>query len=164
MNIILEGLDASGKSTLARKLQSKYQWPIKKKGTGYFHEYLDFVPNTIYDRHFISEWVFPQIYNRDRKFNEGDFKFLVELAKACKSIIIIFVCSEMGIIYHRLSERGEFNEYFKEMTDQQYYFTQCIDTLLKNYPYLYVIDIAKENAYADLDNWLDNKINELKEN
>ena len=161
MNIILEGLDASGKSTLANKIQSKYSFPIIKKRTGDITNFIDFKNNTIYDRHFVSEWVFQRVYNRPAKLNDKNFEFLKKVATIHNSLIVILICSDMKIIFDRLLERGELN-YLKEMDSQQKYFTECINTLLKDYPNLYVIDIAKPNAYEDVEAWITYKIEKYK--
>ena len=157
MNLILEGLDASGKSTLAQKIQTKHNFPIVKKTTGNLMNFLDFKANTIYDRHFISEWVFQRVYHRPAKLSENDFNFLKNVAKTHDSLIVIFVCSQMQIIYDRLLDRGELN-YLKEMDSQQHYFMECAQTFLKDYPNLYVVDIAKPNAYDDVETWIEGRM------
>ena len=161
MNIILEGLDASGKSTLAEKLNSIYGFPIVKKKTGPIKNFTDFEVDTIYDRHFVSEWVFKRVYNRPAKISDDGFRLLKASAIMNDSLIVIFVCSKMRIIYDRLLERGEVN-YLEEMDSQQKYFMECANTFLKDYPNLYVVDIAKPNAYDNVETWLLNKIEEYK--
>lgn len=161
MNIILEGLDASGKSTLAEKIQNKYGFQIIRKRTGNLENFIDFLPDTIYDRHFISEWVFQRIYHRKPKLNDVEFEIVKKTAISNDSLIIVFICSDMQIIYDRLIARGEL-DYLKEMNTQHKYFVDCVNTFLKDYPNLYVIDIAKPNAYENVEAWIIHKIEEYK--
>lgn len=154
--IILDGLDAAGKSTLAKKLRDKYGYQIKLKTTGYLGNYDDFEP-AVYDRHFPSEWVFPFVYGRKTKLTEDEFKYLINKANKTNTVVVIFLCSDMDIIYERLSNRGEF-EYFKEMDDQQKYFKLCAEKLSNKIDTLYIIDIAEKDAYKKLEDWLMNEV------
>ena len=55
-NIILEGIDAAGKTTLAKKLQNKYNKKIinstskTRNDVGYHLDLLDYQENTVFDR------------------------------------------------------------------------------------------------------------------
>lgn len=61
MNIILEGLDAAGKTTLAEKLKLKYGMDIihstasTRNDLAYHLDLLDYRSNTVFDRFYAGE-------------------------------------------------------------------------------------------------------------
>ena len=67
MNVILEGLDAAGKTTLAEKLRDKFGMSIlhstsKTRNDFHYHiDLLDYRTNTVFDRFHVGEYVYPVI-------------------------------------------------------------------------------------------------------
>lgn len=160
MNIILEGPDATGKTTLAEKLRDKYNMSIhhstsKTRNDLYYHlDLLDYRSNTIFDRFHLGEAVYPTIYNRESKLFEDDIDTINRRIIDNNDILIIFTCSNLNIIYDRLKERGE-DSFIPEMAKQNELFTELAEYCSNlNYKNFYVIDIAEENAYDKLDEWI----------
>lgn len=162
MNIILEGPDAVGKTTLAEKISSYTNMDIVHFPSATTQEHLDALSkgNTIFDRFHIGELVYPEIYGREPKLdfkdaNEKIMKSIVDNG----DIIIVFITSNLDILRERLIERGEFN-YLKEIEQQNILFTKyawCFEAW--EYHNMYIIDIADKNAYDKLWTWLKLKLN-----
>lgn len=160
MNVILEGPDAVGKTTLAEKLRNKYKMSIHHSTTktrndlGYHLDLLDYRENTVFDRFHVGEFVYPKVYNREPKLNDNDFEIINKRIIDNNDMFIIFITSDMSIINERLIARGE-NDYLVEMDAQNTLFTEFANRFKKyNYKNFYIIDIAEPNAYDKLDNWI----------
>ena len=154
MNIILEGIDASGKSTLAQKLIDNYDFidivhSGKDEATGidYFIESIENKDKCIFDRFHLSEEIFPIIYKRTPRLSFDEYE------KINKCLI------DMSIIEERLRERDELY-YMKEMNAQNSLFSMYAQEFKNKYNYsnFYIIDIAENNSYNNLDSWLENKL------
>ena len=161
MNVILEGLDAAGKTTLAEKLRDKYGMSIlhstaKTRNDLHYHiDLLDYRTNTAFDRFHIGEYVYPEVYHRPYKLSKDDFAEIEKRIIDNNDILIVFVASDMEVINKRLIARGE-EEYLKEMAEQNKYFMSYIKRFEKyNYKNFYVIDVAEKNCYKKLDDWID---------
>lgn len=157
MNIILEGPDAVGKTTLAEKLSTYTNMNIVHFPSATAQEHLDALNkgNTIFDRFHIGELVYPKIYNREPKldFDEANKKIMKSIVNN-GDIIVIFITSNLDILRERLIERKEFN-YLDEIEQQNILFTKyawCFDAW--EYDNLYIVDIAEKDAYDKLWNWL----------
>ena len=161
MNVILEGPDATGKTTLAEKLKTKYGMDIHhstsrtRNDLNYHLDLLDYRPNTVFDRFHLGECVYPEIYNRPAKLTKDEINTINKRIIDNNDMLIVFITSDMDIIKNRLIERGEQN-YIPEMEQQNELFIEAANYCKNmNYKNFYIIDIAKENAYDDLDNWID---------
>lgn len=165
MNIILEGIDASGKSTLANKLVEQYNFGDiihsgKKEATGidYFIESLKNKDNCIFDRFHLSEEIFPIMYKRLPHLSFDEYEEINKYLIDNNVYFIVFICSDMSIIEERLRERDELY-YMKEMGAQNTLFSMYAQEFKKyNYSNFYIIDIAEPNSYNNLDIWLENKL------
>lgn len=161
MNIILEGLDAAGKTTLAEKLKLKYGMDIihstasTRNDLAYHLDLLDYRSNTVFDRFHTGEYVYPKVYGRKAKMTDDE---LIEVEKRIidnNDMFIIFITSDMKIINDRLIARGE-EDYLVEMDEQNKWFSKYANEFLKyNYKNFYIIDVAEKNCYDKLDNWID---------
>ena len=161
MNVILEGPDATGKTTLAEKLKKKYGMSVHHSTTktrndlAYHIDLLDYRTNTVFDRFSVGEYVFPKIYNRPDKLAAEDFTTIDKRIIDNNDMFIIFVCSDLSILNERLIARGE-DSYIPEMAEQNRLFTEYANRFKRyNYKNFYVIDIAQPNAYDKLDKWID---------
>lgn len=105
MNIILEGPDGSGKSSLAKYLSSKTGWPINR-GQGPCHSQADYdarakvcfaLNNTIFDRHFI---VSESLYGRFRTDHPSYVRFDIEKEFYLQPNFIIYCTPTLN---HRLN-------------------------------------------------------------
>lgn len=172
MNVILEGLDAAGKTTLAEKLRDKYGMRILHSTTktrndlNYHIDLLDYQQNTVFDRFHVGEVVYPQIYGRDPKIADNEFEIIERRIIDNNDMFIIFVTSDMSIINERLIARGEEN-YLAEMDDQNKLFTKYSSEFKSKYPNyknFYTIDIAVPGAYDMLDQWIAERFGKVTPN
>lgn len=162
MNVILEGLDAAGKTTLAEKLRDKYGMSIIHSTTktrndlSYHIDHLDYQNNVVFDRFHFGEYVYPIIYGRPAKVAEDEFDIINRRIIDNNDMFIVFVTSDMSIINERLIARGE-EDYLPEMDAQNTHFTEFANKFKNTYNYknFYIIDIAEENAYDKLDKWIE---------
>lgn len=166
MKIIIDGIDASGKSTLANKLLNtnifKYILHLTKNNIvdyDSFDYYLGSKDDLIFDRFHLSEEIFPSIYKRTPKISFDEYEIINKKIIENNIIYIVFICSDLSIINQRLKERNELN-YLTEMPAQNSLFSLYANYFKEKYNYenFYIIDIAEEDAYNKLDIWLKNKL------
>lgn len=81
--------------------------------------------NTVLDRCHIGEFVYTNVYKRKEKLIKQEYEYLNQKLIHNKDILIIFVCSNLNIIYKRLLDRGE-NHYLSEMESQEYWYREAI--------------------------------------
>ena len=168
MNIILEGPDASGKSLYANKFVEKGFTYFKcspgehaEKSTfnkEYFEELLS-RDSMVFDRFFISELVFSELYNREQVISFDEVNNLVH--KNIDNIKLIFLyASDIDVLKNRCSERGEF-EYLDELEEQNMLFVKyawIFDAYESNNVIL--IDVSKYNSIEDVTNIIETIIGE----
>lgn len=108
MNIVIEGCDGTGKSTLAKFLAETfglYYW--HESAPRSFAEYEQMLKSggVVFDRFCFGQFVYNDI--QDRKMNEEGLKALVqEVFPATKTLLIYVDCATDEII-RRLIARGE---------------------------------------------------------
>lgn len=172
MNVILEGLDAAGKTTLAEKLRDKFGMKIihstskTRNDLNYHLDLLDYQNNTVFDRFSVGEFVYPKIYGRDPKIADDEFKIIEKRIIDNNDLFIIFITSNMNIINERLIARNEY-EYLKEMNDQNILFSEYAKKFrdkYRDYKNFYVIDVALPDAYNKLDEWIDSHFGKITPN
>ncbi len=162
MNIILEGLDAAGKTTLSNKLKIKYNMSIinstskTRNDFGYHINLLDYQNNVVLERFHFGEMIYPIIYNRDCKLSIQEYETINKRIIDNNDLFIVFISSDMSIINKRLKERGE-DSFIPIMEAQNKHFTKLAKDFKDKYNYknFYIIDIAEDNAYDKLDSWID---------
>lgn len=111
MRIIVEGCDGTGKTSVCTLLQEKLniqKLKLDRKDPRDFNFYKELLKkdNIIYDRHFISEIIYPEIFNRPAKLLNYESKYLFELAKYLNYKIVILT-SDIDIIKDRLLKKFE---------------------------------------------------------
>lgn len=170
MNVILEGLDAAGKTTLAEKIRDKWGFSIlhstasTRNDLHYHLDLLDYRSNTVFDRFHVGEYVYPKVYNRKAKMNNKELEEVERRIIDNNDIFIIFITSKMQVINERLIARGE-EEFLAEMNEQNKWFKKYAKKFSKyNYKNFYVIDVAKKGCYDKLDEWLADHINKVTPN
>lgn len=110
MNIIIEGPDGVGKTTLVRKLKEHYNIDsirLSYKDPKDYNFYSTILEKTdcIFDRQFLSELVYPDIFNRECQLSFIDVCRLLTLCED-KKIKIFILDVETDIINERLLTRG----------------------------------------------------------
>ena len=165
-NVIFEGPDATGKSTFIKYLQDKYGYSsmacgkLGKNDFSYFRDLLD-LDNFAFDRHYISEYLFAILYNRERKLSFEETEQLFKAVMDTGTILVMFTTSDISILNARFIERGEY-DYLKEIDDQLQLFNSYIEWIKKaNYKNFYVVDIAEPDGYNKAYEWLSDKIEEV---
>lgn len=165
MNIIIDGIDASGKSTFAKNLITKYDFNKiihsgKNESTGieYFIKSIKENDKCVFDRFHLSEEIFPIIYKRIPRLSFDEYEQINDYLIKSNTYYVVFVCSDMSIIEERLIERDELY-YMKEMNSQNTLFKMYSNEFKYSYNYsnFYIIDIAEDNSYNDLYEWADKK-------
>lgn len=111
MNIIIEGTDGTGKSTLAKYLQEnfnlKYQHSSSETDNNfdYHFELLDSKENVVLDRFQLGEIIYPMLTpDRDSKITLSQ---AVMLSRMEDTLTIILYASDTSVLKDRLHERGE---------------------------------------------------------
>lgn len=111
MNIIIEGTDGTGKSTLAKYLQDnfnlKYQHSSNETDNNfdYHFELLDSKENIVLDRFQLGEIIYP-MFTPDRE-PKITLSQAVMLSRMEDTLTIILYASDTSILKDRLHERGE---------------------------------------------------------
>ena len=157
MEIIIEGCDGVGKTTLVNKLKKHYNIDsmhiTSKDPNNYkFYKQLLKKKDIIYDRHFIGEMIYPSIFNRKQKLSNHKFKKLLKYCRKHNIKIIILTTSD-SIISQRLYERG--NEHIKILQN-----IHDINLQFKNIAKKYnieIIDTLEVNTRT-IYKWLENKL------
>ena len=171
MQIIIEGPDATGKSTLAEKVYKKYGMKqiihstSKTRNDYHYHaDLLDYCEDCVFERFHIGEMVYPQIYGREGKLSDNDFFALNKKIVDNHAMMIILYTSDLSVLEDRLIERGELN-YLEEIDQQNKFFMKEAyilgvyeDMLLK------CVDISQPGAYEELDKWIDLHYGEVTPN
>ena len=110
-NIIIEGCDGTGKTTLCRLLARKYGWDtvhVTSKDPNDFDFYKQTLrkTNVVYDRHFLGELIYPKVYDRKGNLNVYDADWFRKYSLETKTCIIVLT-TDIDEIKRRLTERGE---------------------------------------------------------
>lgn len=156
MNIIIEGPDATGKTTLSEKLQKKYNLDymhLTSETPNDLKFHLDLLDkdNMVYDRFMCGELVYPEIYHREPKMSFEDVCKVMNKIIDNNDIFIMMYASDINVLKERLIERGELN-YLKEIEQQNELFTKIIYTLqVFEYKNFIPVDVSKVENYDKLD-------------
>ena len=113
----------------------------------------------VFDRFFISELVFSELYNREQVISFDEVNDLVH--KNIDNIKLIFLyASDIDVLKNRCNERGEF-EYLDELEEQNMLFVKyawIFDAYESNNVIL--IDVSKYNSIEDVTNIIETIIGE----
>lgn len=135
MIIIIEGIDGSGKTTLAKQLSAQTGYPIIHKSNPkddveklrMMGEYLQLVrgnKNVIFDRCWYSEMAYGPVM-RDKSYISFPQMYELERHAAKAGALIIYCTGPLHVLWNRCQKRGEnyvvsrdnFNEIYKEFED-----------------------------------------------
>ncbi|HSX41389.1 MAG TPA: hypothetical protein VLF21_02025 [Candidatus Saccharimonadales bacterium] len=108
-NILIEGIDGGGKSTLAKELKNRLGWDHKAlghRGGDQFDRYLSEYAQcsqTVIERGHISEVVYSQIFGRTQPFTPLQQTILNSII--CEQMIIIYAAPNLELAKSRLHDR-----------------------------------------------------------
>lgn len=128
MKIIIEGCDGTGKTTLAKKLARKYKCDVihmtnkDPKDFSFYSQSLR-KTNAIYDRNFLSELIYPKVFNRySTAITNDEFKLLLKRAIDNEVLIVILTASSIDILNRLKKRANEPKEILKryKWIDKQY--------------------------------------------
>ena len=110
MRIILEGIDGSGKTTLAKILADKYNLDIchctQYDPTDYdFYRHSVRKNNIVWDRHTVGELIYSKVFDRPSTIGTEDVRLVLHYAKECGTKIYILT-EDIKLIEDRLQKRG----------------------------------------------------------
>lgn len=161
MNIIIEGQNAVGKSTIADWIKAKYNHKIyhctsKTKNDFNFHKYLIKKVDKVYDRFFMGELIYPELYKRKSKLIYDEAKELYKLVKDYKCLMLVLYSSKSEIIESRLKNRGEFED-IKNIESEKDAFINLSNQLTTGdyYENYHLIDISEKDAYKKIKDIID---------
>lgn len=109
MKIYLDGCDGVGKSTLATYLSERFaidKFCLTKDSEKSIGRYMDFkLDDVVYDRTFLSEVVYPEIFGREKRLSEKDIKFLLRWYSDNDTLFVICTAPD-DEIKRRILARG----------------------------------------------------------
>jgi len=150
-NIIVEGPDCSGKSTVVERVKNMLHWDSKSlhhfEGDQFYRYLKEYSINkkTVFDRSHFSEIVYSILWRGGNPFSNCEEKILNELCK--NKFLIIFVCPELKVLEKRYKERN-FEQQIKlnELVRSRELFIDVV----KNLPILFY----ESKDYQELDSLL----------
>lgn len=108
-NILVEGIDRAGKSSLVKELKNRLSWDTRFLGhqncnqyKRYLHEYAR-MEHSVLERGHISEAVYSQIFKRPDPFSFSELVVLDGVLNA--DFIIVYADPDVEQVAHRYSER-----------------------------------------------------------
>lgn len=110
MKIILEGVDGSGKTTLAKILAERYGLDVchctQDDAADYnFYRQTLRKANVVWDRHTIGELIYPKIFDRQPQISTEDARLVMHYARE-EGVKTFVLTADMPTLYERLNKRG----------------------------------------------------------
>lgn len=132
MTLIIEGCDGTGKTTLVNQLKKHYNIDSLRltyndpKDYNFYSRLLE-KTNCIFDRHFLSEIVYANIFNRRCELTANEIsELLIKMKKL--NIKCFILTTDILEIQNRLNERGtEEIEVLNNIINIQSHFIQLAD-------------------------------------
>lgn len=118
MKIILDGVDCSGKTTLANILADKYGLDVchcTQHDPADFEFYKNSArkENVVWDRHTIGEMIYPNIFNRERQLGIEDVRIVLHHFRKTGGKVFVLT-ADPAVLQERLSERPNEHRKIKE--------------------------------------------------
>lgn len=149
INILVEGPDCSGKSTLQNLLKNKLKWDsisLHHKKGNQFNRYLRAYANyskTIIDRGHISEMVYSELWRDGNSINKKERDLLKNLIEL--NTLVIFCCPDLKVLETRYKKRNYYQQIkLKEIKIIQKKFMK----FMKNIPHIKY----KSSSFVELEN------------
>ena len=157
-SIIIEGCDCSGKTTLAKNIK-KYLEELgadnistmhctskDPKDVDYYYQLMR-SKNTIFDRHFLGEMIYPDVFKRLPELTEYEYDTLMDRAKLL-GVKIIVMCPPNEILRERLrNERpNEEPEVISSVEMINNSFTKLAENAVKKYDHVLIVNPSDGNV------------------
>lgn len=155
MQIIIEGCDGTGKTTLARKLSVHFNLSYihlsRKDPTDYiFYQNIFRKENVVFDRSYISEYIYPKYRHKKSNINFNDISYLLQNYNS----LLIILTGPIEIIRARLLNRANEDNYVISNLANILYDYSNIGDLVN----CMFIDITKYNNFDEMFNEIKEKV------
>lgn len=135
MRVILEGVDGSGKTTLANILAHKYGLQIchcTQHDPTDFNFYKETLrkENVVWDRHTIGELIYPKVFDRKTNVTGLEVKAIIDRAKSEGAKIFVLTCGEKELEERVLAKKNEDERIVKSLRwiDNSFrYWAECLN-------------------------------------
>ncbi len=157
--ILVEGPDCSGKTTLVERLKNELRWDAKSlhhlegnQFKRYLKEYA-LQEKVIFNRSHYSEIAYGKLWRGGNPFSVGEQQILDQLC--CQNMLIIFACPTLEILQQRYSHRN-FSQQLKyeELGVIRQYFCEMMQDL----PNL----LYQSGSYDELQSLIQNMIGKIQ--
>lgn len=163
MQIVIDGCDGVGKTTIAKHLTNKFNlgylhFTQYDKSTIYFYKTMIQKKNYVYDRGAASELVYPTVFNRDKKIKQISFEHMVS---SNPGVLFIFLYGNESSIVKNLKE----NEH-KVIRMNIDYINSKFKTIyyeLNHLPNVIGVDIDKFSTISQLVHYVERFVKEFYE-
>lgn len=170
MFIILEGIDKTGKTSLANYLSKKFKLPIikfsKPKGDP-FTEYYEFLLNhktpAILDRFYLGEEVYGPVKRGKSALTRVQFRKIESLVAKLKTFNIYTYTSFAEIKHNFIKEKEEYATLNDIMKLKNQYDVATYYSKFDWYNFNYLYDENYEKIDKKIEEWYNQVINSLKE-
>lgn len=152
MQIVIDGCDGVGKSTLAKSLVTKYDlgflhFTSEDKQNYIFYDNILKKKNYVYDRGPLSELVYPYVFKRKAKMSMMD---VVKLVEDNKQTVFIILIDQPNKIIKRMKD-----DEYKEVKKHSHYINNKFAVIgfeLGDYPNVMTFDVTdKDSLFSDVE-------------
>lgn len=150
MNVIIEGPDCSGKTTLATYLKDHFYLDYrhsssKTKNDFDYHKNLLESTNLVLDRFHLGEYIFPALVNREPKMDFNDLIKLTKIIEEGNNLLVILYSSDIDFLKNRLKTRGDDDFTVSNIESINNMFKMFAVSVFQNTSHVISIDVSKHN-------------------
>lgn len=164
--IVLEGIDKTGKTSLANFLSKKLNLPIKKFSQPKKHpyiEYMEFLLNDfepcILDRFYLGERAYGPVKRGKSELSDKEIQNIEMTMKMSNPFLIYAHTSWGNIVQSFVKEKEEYTKVGEVTSLIQAYNKAIQDSMLKWNKFNYIKDKSYEKIYAKIRPWFEEQIN-----